>query len=56
MSLDQLVKDKPVLERKLNAAKYTLADAKAWLDALPDDAVLEPVASTKPDGFDLDAV
>lgn len=56
VTLDQLIVDKPALERKLNAAKYILADAKAWLDALPDDAVLELVASTKPDGFDLDAV
>ena len=38
-SLDKLVADKPKLESKLRDAEYTLADAKAWLDQLPDDAV-----------------
>jgi hypothetical protein len=55
-TLDQLVAAKSTLERKFNSATLTLSDAKSWLDALPDDAVLEPVASTKPDGLDLGTV
>jgi septal ring factor EnvC (AmiA/AmiB activator) len=55
-SLDQMVKDLPAIENKLDAARYTLTDARAFLDALPDDAVLTPVASVKPNGLDLDTV
>ena len=55
-TLDKLVADQPILERKLDAARYTLADARAFLDALPDDAVLEAVTSVKPNGLDLDTV
>ena len=55
-SLDKLVADQPILENKLDCARYMLADARAFLDALPDDAVLTPVASVKPNGIDLDTV
>jgi septal ring factor EnvC (AmiA/AmiB activator) len=55
-SLDQMVKDLPAIENKLDAARYTLTDARAFLAALPDDAVLEPVAQVKPNGIDLDTV
>lgn len=48
-SLDQLVADLPVLERKQRDAEYTLADCRAWLDGLPSDAVLEPVLAAKSD-------
>ena len=40
-TLDQLVKDQPLIERKLRDAQFTLADCKAWLAALPDDTTLE---------------
>jgi hypothetical protein len=33
-----------------------LTDARAFLEALPDDAVLEPVKVVKPNGLDLDTV
>lgn len=49
VSLDQLVADQPILERKLRDAQFTLADCKAWLEALPSDAVLEPVPPAKSD-------
>jgi hypothetical protein len=52
-SLDQLVADQPVLGRKLRDAQFTLADCKSFLEALPSDAVLEPVAAAKLDD-DLD--
>jgi hypothetical protein len=55
-SLDKLLADQPVLESKLHSAEYALTDAKAFLDALPDDAVLTPVASVKPNGYDLATV
>jgi hypothetical protein len=55
-SLDRLVADKPILENKLHSAENTLADCKAFLAALPDDAVLEPVAPVKPNGCDLHTV
>ena len=54
--MDKLVADKPMFENKLDSAQYTLTNCRAFLDALPDDAVLEPVASVKPNGFDLDTV
>jgi hypothetical protein len=54
--LDRLVADKPILENKLHNAENTLADCKAFLAALPDDAVLEPVKVVKPNGLDLDTV
>jgi hypothetical protein len=41
---------------KLDSAQYTLKNCRAFLDALPDDAVLTPVASVKPNGLDLDTV
>jgi hypothetical protein len=41
---------------KLDSAQYTLKNCRAFLDALPDDAVLTPVASVKPNGIDLDTV
>jgi hypothetical protein len=54
-TLKQLVADKPILERKLSAAEHRLSDCRAWLDALPDDAVLEPV-KVKPNGSDLEGI
>jgi septal ring factor EnvC (AmiA/AmiB activator) len=42
-TLQQLVKDLPVMERNLSTAKYKLSSCKSWLDGLPDDVVLEPV-------------
>ena len=35
-SLDQLVNDQPVLERKLRDAEFALADCKAWLDGFAE--------------------
>jgi hypothetical protein len=55
-TLAKLIVDRPLLENKLDTARGTLADAKAFLAGLPDDAVLEPVAPTKPNGYDLDTV
>lgn len=55
-ALDKLVADKPILERKLDDAQYSLADAKAFLAGLPDDATLEPIAPVKPNGADLASV
>jgi DNA repair exonuclease SbcCD ATPase subunit len=55
-SLAKLVADLPTTENKLAAARGTLADARAFLTALPDDAVLEPVTTVKPDGHDLATV
>jgi septal ring factor EnvC (AmiA/AmiB activator) len=55
-SLDQLVKDLPVIENKLRDAECTLTDCRAFLQALPDDAVLEPIAQVKPNGAVLDTV
>ena len=54
--LDKLVADKPKFESTLRDAEYALADAKAWLDGLPDDAELVLVAATKPNGYDLAGV
>lgn len=51
--LDELVADQPILERKLRDAEFTLADCRAWLEALPHDAALEPVTAAKADD-DLD--
>ena len=55
-SLDQLIKDLPAIENKLDCARYTLTDCKAFLDGLPDDVELEAVKSVKPNGFDLEDV
>jgi septal ring factor EnvC (AmiA/AmiB activator) len=55
-TLDKLLADQPILENKLDCARYTLTDCRAFLQALPDDAVLEPVAPVQPNGFDLDTV
>ena len=55
-TLAKLVVEAPLLESKLDAARGTLADAKAFLAALPDDAVLEPVAKLQPNGYDLHTV
>jgi hypothetical protein len=55
-TLDKLVADKPMFASKLDSAQYTLKNCRAFLDALPDDAVLTPVASVKPNGVDLDTV
>ena len=56
-SLDRLVeKDFPTAERKLDDAQHTLSECKSFLAALPDDAVLEPVAPVKPNGIDLASV
>ena len=46
VTLDQLVADQPVLERKLRDAQFTLADCKAWLEALPHGFSLGGVTST----------
>jgi hypothetical protein len=54
-SLVKLVKDLPAIENKLDATRYTLTDAKAWLANLPDDTELVPVATVK-DGYDLATV
>jgi hypothetical protein len=54
-SLNQLVADKPVLEKKLHSAQSTLSSCKVWLDQLPKDTVLEPV-EVKADGHDLKEV
>jgi hypothetical protein len=55
-TLDKLVADKPMFASKLDSAQYTVKNCRAFLDALPDDAVLTPVASVKPNGVDLDTV
>ena len=54
-SLNQLLADKPVLEKRLHAAQSTLSSCKVWLDRLPVGAVLEPV-EVKTDGRDLEEV
>ncbi len=51
-TLDKLIKDLPVIERRLADAEYTLEHCQTWLDALPDDVVLEPV-KVKSNGADL---
>src|SRR6266511_4773342 len=51
-SLNQLVADKPVIESSLRNAKNTLQSTKAFLAALPDGTVLEPV-EIKTNGADL---
>jgi hypothetical protein len=40
-TLDQLIADQPVLERKLGVAESRLSHCKQWLDALSDDLILE---------------
>jgi hypothetical protein len=35
--------------------RHRLANCRAWLDALPDNAVLEPV-KVKPNGSDLEGI
>ena len=55
-TLDKLIADKPMFASKLDSAQYTLKNCRAFLDALPDDAVLTPVAPVKPNGLDLDTV
>jgi hypothetical protein len=55
-TLDKLIAHKPMFASKLDSAQYTLKNCRAFLDALPDDAVLTPVASVKPNGVDLDTV
>jgi hypothetical protein len=54
-SLAKLVTNKPLFESKLDSAQYTLRTCRAFLAALPDDAVLTPVAA-KPNGLDLATV
>ena len=54
-TLNQLVADKPVLEKKLHAAQSTPSSCKVWLDQLPKGTVLEPV-EVKADGHDLKEV
>ena len=44
-TLDQLVNDKPMLEKKLHAAQSVLSACKSWLDGLPPHTVLELVAT-----------
>jgi hypothetical protein len=56
VTLDRLIADKPSIEEKLHATKYTLANSKAFLDALPPDVMLEEVKQGKPNGFDLATV
>lgn len=51
-SLQRLVANKPVLERKLHAAQRTLSSCKAWLDGLPEGTVVEAV-EVEVDGHDL---
>jgi chaperonin cofactor prefoldin len=55
-TLAQVVADKPVLEKKLSRASWTLRSCKNWLDGLPDDVVLEPVTAVKPNGHALSDV
>lgn len=55
-TLDKLIADEFILGSKLAAARSTLADAKAFLAALPDEAVLEPAAPVKSNGCDLHTV
>jgi hypothetical protein len=52
-SLEQLVADKPVLEKKLHSAQSVLSNCKVWLDRLPEGTTLEPVG-VKADGHDLE--
>lgn len=54
-TLKKLVKDLPVIESKLAAARYTLETCEAWIDELPDNATLEMVKARPSNGADLDA-
>jgi hypothetical protein len=54
-ALDQLVADKPALEKKLCVAQSVLSACKVWLDRLPAGTVLEPV-TIDVNGHDLDEV
>jgi hypothetical protein len=54
-SLDELVADRPLIERNLHAAQHALSACKSWLDGLPDDAALEEVR-VEVNGFDLAAL
>jgi hypothetical protein len=54
-TLDQLIADKPVLERKHHRTKHLASACREWLDALPKGTELELV-EVKPDGHDLDEV
>jgi predicted nucleic acid-binding Zn-ribbon protein len=55
-TLDQLVAELPKFQRKLDDAQYVLADCRAFLEDLPDDVTLQPVAPVKPNGADLASV
>jgi hypothetical protein len=54
-SLKQTTDDLPGLKRKCDNANALYSSCRAWLDQLPDNATLEPVA-IQFDGHDLDEV
>ena len=54
-TLDRLLEDLSANESAEEAAKDTLLTCKAWLDELPDDALLE-VVKMKPNGHSLSDV
>ena len=54
-TLDQLVADKAMLEKKLHAAQSLQSACKTWLDRLPEGTALEPV-DVKIDGHALEEV
>jgi hypothetical protein len=54
-TLDRLLKDLSVIEADEEVTKDKLSSCKAWLDELPDNAVLEPV-KVKPNGRSLSDV
>lgn len=54
-TLDQMVADLPLTERRCARTRYTLSRCKEFLGELPDDAVLEPV-KVNANGHDLASV
>jgi hypothetical protein len=53
--LNGLMADQKVLRKRLQAEQSVLSACKVWLDRLPPDTKLEPVAITL-DGHDLDDI
>jgi hypothetical protein len=53
--LERLVADQKVLQKRLQAEQSVLSACKAWVDRLPADTKLEPVAVSA-DGHDLESI
>jgi hypothetical protein len=53
--LERLLAEQKVVQKRLQAEQAVLSECKGWLDRLPPDTKLEPVAVTA-DGHDLDDI